>query len=36
MSIELEKINLISDKVNVLIRLKNNQDNEIERLKKIE
>jgi len=32
MSVELEKINLISDKVNVLIRLKNNQDNEIERL----
>lgn len=34
MSVELEKINLISDKVNVLIRLKNNQDNEIERLNK--
>ncbi|MEZ7900288.1 MAG: putative nuclease with TOPRIM domain [Urechidicola sp.] len=32
MSIELEKINLISDKVNVLIGIKNHQDNEIERL----
>jgi hypothetical protein len=33
MSIELEKINLISEKVNVLISLKIRQDNEIERLK---
>ncbi len=33
MSIELEKINLISEKVTVLIDLKNQQDNEIERLK---
>ena len=32
MSIELEKINLISEKVNVLIRLKKQQDNEIVRL----
>tara|TARA_B110000902_G_scaffold46933_1_gene53247 strand:+ start:1958 stop:2245 length:288 start_codon:yes stop_codon:yes gene_type:complete len=32
MSIELAKINLISDKVNVLIGIKNHQDNEIERL----
>ena len=28
----MEKINLISDKVNVLIGIKNHQDNEIERL----
>jgi predicted nuclease with TOPRIM domain len=32
MSIELEKINLISEKVNVLISLKKRQDSEIERL----
>lgn len=32
MSIELEKINLISEKVNVLIGIKNQQHNEIERL----
>ncbi|MDB4089587.1 hypothetical protein N9544_08210 [Flavobacteriales bacterium] len=32
MSIELEKINLISEKVTELVTIKNHQDNEIERL----
>lgn len=32
MSTELEKINLISEKINVLIGIKNQQHNEIERL----